>query len=84
MDLLDTELHDNEADNTIEKDIQNKKYDIVIYGSYHRGGMPLYDLIMQTYKPSEVILLCGEDVGCCNKDHIQWENKGHTVFVREL
>ena len=37
------------------EDIKNKKYEIVIYGSYHRG-MPYYDLV------NEIILLCGEDI----------------------
>ena len=57
------------------------KYDIVIYGSYHRG-MPFYDLVNQIYKSNEVILLCGEDIHNC--DNYEWVVKGHNVFVREL
>ncbi len=79
--LLHPSLHDNNLDKTIEDDIKNKKYDIVIYGSYHRG-MPYYDLVNQIYKPNEIILLCGEDIHNC--DNYYWVKKGHTVFVREL
>jgi hypothetical protein len=62
-------------------DIKNKKYDIVVYGSYHRG-MPFYDLVSSIYKPNEIILLCGEDIHCC--DYSYFVRKGHTIFVREL
>jgi hypothetical protein len=79
--LLEQSLHNNDLDNTIEKDIMNKKYDIIIYGSYHRG-MPYYDLVCQIYKPNEIILLCGQDIHCCN--YIDFVNRGHIVFVREL
>ena len=79
--LLEQNVHNDNLDNTIYEDIQNKYYDIVIYGSYHRG-MPYYDLIYETYKPSEIILICGEDMHCC--DYNDFLQKGHHVFVREL
>jgi hypothetical protein len=79
--LLDSTLHDNNLDNTIEQDIANRYYDIIIYGSYHRG-IPYYDLVSKIYNPSEIILLCGEDIHCCN--YQQLLNRGHIVFVREL
>jgi hypothetical protein len=79
--LLDKEIHDNESDINIQSDIINKKYDIVIYGSYHRG-MPFYDLVQQYYNPNEIILLCGEDLHNCNNR--EFVNKGHFVFVREM
>jgi hypothetical protein len=78
---IDQELHDNLKDNTIEKDISNKYYDIIIYGSYHRG-MPYYDLVCQYYQVDKVILLCGEDLHTCDRD--LFVKKGHNVFVREL
>jgi hypothetical protein len=79
--LLEQSLHNNDLDNTIEKDIINKKYDIIIYGSYHRG-MPYYDLVCEVYKPNEIILLCGQDIHiCCYNEFV---NRGHMVFVREL
>ena len=78
--LLDPILRDDNLDNTIFDDIKNKYYDIVIYGSYHRG-MPHYDLVSTVYKPNEIILLSGEDLHECNyKDCV---NMGHSVFVRE-
>lgn len=78
--LLDPILHDDNLDNTIIEDIRNKYYDIIIYGSYHRG-MPYYSLILEIYKPDEIILLCGEDIHCC--DYANYLNRGHFVFVRE-
>jgi len=79
--LLDPKLHENLYDNYIEEDIKNKKYDLIIYGSYHRG-MPFYDLINQYYNKEKIILICGED--CHNCDYWQFVEKGHKVFVREL
>jgi hypothetical protein len=79
--LLEQNLHNDKLDNTIHEDIKNKYYDIIIYGSYHRG-MPYYDLVCEIYKRDEIILLCGEDIHCCNYN--DFLKKGHTVFVREL
>jgi len=79
--LLDPVSHNDKLDNTINENIQNKYYDIIIYGSYHRG-MPYYDLICEIYKPYEIILLCGEDFHTCNYN--EFVMKGHPVFVREL
>ena len=79
--LLDPSLHNNALDATILENIKNKYYDIVIYGSYHRG-MPHYDLICQIYKPNEIILLCGEDIHNCNYN--TFLKKGHSLFVREI
>ena len=79
--LLDPKLHNDNLDATIIDNIKNKYYDIVIYGSYHRG-MPYYNLISTIYKSNEIILLCGEDLHKCNCDN--YIKKGHPVFVREL
>lgn len=79
--LLDQSLHNDVLNATILEDIKNKYYDIVIYGSYHRG-MPLYDFVSSIYDPSEIILFCGEDLHKCNYDY--FVKKGHHVFVREL
>jgi hypothetical protein len=79
--LLDQELHNDKFDTTIIEDITNKYYDIVIYGSYHRG-MPYYDIISTIYKPNEIILLCGEDLHSCNCNY--YIDRGNFVFVREL
>lgn len=79
--LLTSDMRDDTLDKTLEEDISKKKYDIIIYGSYHRG-MPYYDTISKVYNPSDIILLCGEDIHSC--DYSTWINKGHHVFVREL
>jgi len=79
--LLDPILHNNNLDNSLLEDINNKYYDIIIYGSYHRG-MPFYNLISKIYKPDEIILLCGEDIHPCNFNY--YLEKGHYIFVREL
>lgn len=79
--LLDTSLHNDILDDSIIHDIENKYYDIIIYGSYHRG-MPYYDLISKIYESNKIILLCGEDLHKCNYNY--YVEKGHHVFVREL
>lgn len=78
---LEQELHDISKDSTIEEDIRANYYDIIIYGSYHRG-MPYYELVCKFYQPNKIILLCGEDLHDCNYNF--FVQKGHTVFVREL
>jgi hypothetical protein len=79
--LLGPELHQPELDTTILQDIENKYYDIVIYGSYHRG-MPYYDLVRKHYQTNEIILLCGEDIHYCDNHH--YLSIGHPIFIREL
>ncbi len=79
--LIYGSLHDFEMDENIIKNIRNKVYDVVIYGSYHRG-MPHYELVSSIYNPNDIILLCGEDIHNC--DYKKWEQKGHNIFVREL
>jgi hypothetical protein len=77
--LLEHELHDDSADNTIIDDIINKKYDIVVYGSYHRG-IPFFDIVKTVYTPEQIIFMCGEDAHDCNYRNYS----KHPVFVREL
>jgi len=77
--LLDPSLHNLNID--IKENIENKYYDIIIYGSFHRG-MPYYDLISSLYHPNKIILLCGEDIHHCNYN--TFIDRGHNVFVREL
>ena len=82
--LLSQEMHDEERDKTVCNDIVNHKYDIVIYGSYHRG-YPFFDLVSHSYKPNEVIFLCGEDHHIKYLDnHKEFADKGHNLFVREM
>jgi hypothetical protein len=79
--LLSQSLRDASNDSHLLEDIQSKAYDVIVYGSYHRG-LPYFDLVRSVYSPSEVILLCGEDAHECDIS-IHAEH-GHPVFVREL
>jgi hypothetical protein len=79
--LLDPALHSDALDKNIVEAIRNKEFDVVIYGSYHRG-LPLFDLVNTVYAPNEILFLCGEDIHTC--DYNGWVDKGYTVFVREL
>ena len=79
--LLHPSMHDDALDTGIVERIKAREFDIVIYGSYHRG-MPHYDIVRNVYKPHEVILLCGEDLHAC--DYAKHTATGHYVFVREL
>lgn len=48
----------------IRQRIANKEFDLIIYGSVHRG-MPYYDLVTRYYEPEKVVYLCGEDSHDC-------------------
>ena len=68
-------------------EIRNHAFDLVVYGSMHRG-MPYYDEVMKYYKPNEVILLCGEDLDVGRDTNScsghEFARNGHPVFIREL
>lgn len=77
--LLDDNQRDLHLDSTIDADVCAHKYDLVVYGNCHRG-MPKYDLVKKYYTPTEVLLLCGEDIHQCK----YYDYGGHNVFVREF
>lgn len=79
--ILDSSLHNDDYDNTILIDIKNHKYDLIIYGSYHRG-IPLWNEVNNYYKNDEIILFCGEDLHECNYNIFL--EKGYHLFVREI
>jgi hypothetical protein len=67
-------------------EIQNRSFDLIVYGSIHRG-IPYYNDVMKVYKPSEVILLCGEDMTIGDTHPClgpEFSRRGHHVFIREL
>ena len=78
---MDNSLHDDSLNTNIETLIKNKYFDIVIYGSYHRG-MPFFDLVNQFYTPNDIVMICGEDIHDCTYDN--YVKRGYNVFVREL
>ena len=86
--LLDPALHDYSLDATVEKDIHNKVYDLVIYSSLHRGT-PFYEKVVSVYEPHKIVFLCGDDNSDDTYQHDPacyqpLTDKGHFVFVREL
>jgi len=81
--ILDPSLRNPLYDESIVNDIKRHRYDIVIYGSYHRGE-PFLDLVKTFYRPTEVIFICGEDVHNCNYQTILEKNPFYNVFVREF
>ena len=89
--LIDPSFRNNDYDSTIEDDIENHKYDLIIYGSYHRG-MPFWNKVNAHYKIDEIVLLCGEDIHDCvnywyeeKPCHFRlFLNDNYNIFVREL
>lgn len=83
---VNPELRDNEKDDTIIEDIIAHKYDVIVFGSGHRG-VPFADIVQQYYKSDEIIVLCGEDCDqnlnyathCCS-----FKSLDEHVFIREL
>jgi hypothetical protein len=79
--LVDAATHRRTmADFTIKRDIAAHKYDIVIYGSIHRG-MPYWNLVHKHYTSKDVILFCGEDLHQCVFKTL---GSDHDLFIREL
>jgi len=68
-------------------DIKNRVFDLVIYGSVHRGT-PYWEVVNQYYAPSEIVILCGEDLDEGSSVHTcsaaAYADRGHHVFIREL
>lgn len=80
--LLDPiEYRDSTQDSNIIEDIKNKKYDVIIYGSLHRG-MPHWDIVNKSYSKDNIIVLCGEDG--CNGDCSRLGKEGYHSFIREF
>jgi len=50
--------------NNIKQRIKNKEFDLIIYGSVHRG-LPFYDLVLRTYPTEKIVYICGEDAHHC-------------------
>jgi hypothetical protein len=78
---LNNDTRNDDLDLTLIKDIQNKIYDIVIYGALHRG-LPFHDEIKQIYEPHEIIYLCGEDFHTCNPSELNVDENSF-IFKRE-
>jgi hypothetical protein len=79
--VADPKTHKEEYDATVEEDIRQHRYDLVFYGSYHRG-MPFWDQVNVAYEKKDIVLMCGEDLHSCS--YRDYSDQGYTVFVREL
>ena len=80
--ILDPELRvDNLTDETVIDNIIQNYYDIIIYGSYHRGT-PFWDIVVNSYSYDKIIMLCGEDIHEC--DYKKYSDLGIHMFIREL
>jgi len=84
--VLHSSLHDKIKDESIENDIKNHSYDIIIYSVLYRSHeqLPYDEIIQKYYKPHEIILLDGEDT-IRNREYFdKYTKRGNYVFVREL
>ena len=63
----------------IEERIWEKEFELIIYGSVHRG-LPLHDLVSYVYPPEKIVYLCGEDLHECTR--IELLGDSH-FFLRE-
>lgn len=66
-------------------DLRNGTFDLVVYGSMHRGT-PYWNEVTHAYPPNRIVILCGED---CDERHqtcdqYELSKMGFQVFVREL
>lgn len=82
--LLDkSTMRDDTLDSTVEQDIISHRYDIIIFGSVHRGT-PFWDIVNESYKPHEIVLICGEDLDQENNHNCEFRKwKNHNLFIRE-
>lgn len=60
----------------IGQKIRLREFDIIIYGSVHRG-LRFHDLVKQYYNEDEIFYICGEDAHICG-----YKNLPH-LFIRE-
>lgn len=68
-------------------DIQNGSFDVIVYGSFHRG-MSYWDEVRSVYPSNKIVMLCGEDLDPQSMIHDcighQFAKEGYHVFIREL
>lgn len=65
-------------------DVFNHAFDLIVYGSFHRGT-PLWNEINNVYSKDEIVIVCGEDthdLATCPAHRLS--KKGYNVFIREL
>ncbi len=81
---IDPKFRDDSLDFTIIEDIVAHKYDLIVYGSGHRG-LPFLSLIETHYSSNEIAVLCGEDYDIdCDRHCCVFANSNKLIFTREL
>ncbi|MDE3045947.1 MAG: hypothetical protein KGJ02_04815 [Verrucomicrobiota bacterium] len=60
----------------IKQRIKKKEFDLIIYGSVHRGLL-FHSLVRKVYPKEKIVYLCGEDEHKCKFKHY------HNLFLRE-
>jgi hypothetical protein len=63
--------------NNIKQRIENKEFDLIIYGYLHYE-LPFHDLVTKTYKPENIVYMCGQDEHRCPFAHL------NNLFLREF
>jgi hypothetical protein len=63
----------------IEDRIKNKEFELIIYGSVHRG-LRYHDLVKACYSQEKIYYICGEDQHRCEFTHAPQYN----LFLREF
>lgn len=84
--ILDTDPDLDRSPETIGRKIASRYYDLVVYGSIHRGT-PFQEMVLQHYREEEVVYLCGEDFDTLSSPTnscIDLRPPGSHLFVREL
>ncbi len=70
--------------NNIESRIAGQEFELIIYGSVHRG-LPFHDLVTKSYAPEKIVYICGEDGHYCHYFNLnnpffflrEWEQHQH-------
>lgn len=79
--ILDPPLFHHTTEEILTQ-ISNHYFDLIIYGSIHRG-LPLYDTIIKHYKSNEIVYICGEDTHDISNCIFNIPNDS-IIFIREL
>jgi hypothetical protein len=61
----------------IEQRVKNREFELIIYGSIHRGRL-FYDVVLSNYDSSQIAYLCGEDLHNCQYVHL------NNFFLRDF
>lgn len=84
--VLEEDPDMDRSDEAIVRAIENRAYDLVVYGSIHRG-LPFHTEVVKHYGPHQIVYVCGEDshdTQICKKFVQEKTHAGSWLFVREL